>query len=254
MRILEAARFLTILPLGRSKPGEAPERSAGWFPAVGLFLGLVLAGADRWLQFARLSGLAAGAMLVGLLALLTGGLHLDGLADTADALLSWKNREEKLRIMKDSRTGAHGATTICLALLTKAALISQVDGPLRLTLLVLFPAAGRWAILPVAYLFPYAREEGTGAGVVRKMGLWAVFLGSLTAFAAAVMLVGAGGEMALGVSALGAYALGVSLLAAMVPGVWAWRAVEGVTGDVLGASCELGEIAFLAAAVAAWGA
>ena len=240
MRFFEAARFLTILPLGRAKAGETPERSAGWFPAVGLFLGLVLAGADGWLGYVLLPDPAVAVMLVGLLALLTGGLHLDGLADSADALLSWKSPEEKLRIMKDSRTGAHGAAAICLAILAKAALISGIVGPTRLTWLVLFPAAGRWAMLPVAYVFPYARGEGTGEGVVRKMGFWAVLLGTAVTFAAAALL-----------WPKGAIALGGSALAAFAVGVWAWRAVRGVTGDVLGACCEAGEVVFLAVAAAA---
>jgi adenosylcobinamide-GDP ribazoletransferase len=239
MRPFEAARFLTIRPFGRAKADEPPERAAGWFPAVGLFLGLVLAGADRWMELARLPGLAAGAILVGLLALVTGGLHLDGLADSADALLSWKGREEKLRIMKDSRTGAHGATAICLAILAKAALISGIVGPMRLTWLVLFPAAGRWAMLPVAWVFPYAREEGTGAGVVKKMRFGAVLLGTVVTFAAVALL-----------WPKGAIALGASALAAFIVGVWAWRAVGGVTGDVLGACCEAGEVVFLAVAAA----
>ena len=138
--ILVAFRYLTVVPLPRSRtPGDLG-RAAGWFPVVGLALGGCLAlaslGLDRLVPPA-----VAGMLLVALWSVLTGGLHLDGLADTADGLGGGWSRERALAIMRDGRSGPYGVTAIVLVLGFKAATLASLPEGLVWRALLLAPGA-----------------------------------------------------------------------------------------------------------------
>ena len=233
-----ALRFLTRLPLPGKLGGSWDQfgQALPWFPVVGLLLGLILAAAD-WLLRQTFPPFAASAMVVVLLVLLTGALHLDGLADTADAVFGHATPERRLEIMRDPRTGAFGATALACVLLLKLAAISSLPGPARLGTLVLAPVLGRWAIVLLATLFPYGRAEGLGTPLKAASGTRVLILATTLPVAIAL---GAHPAM-LALTAIGA-------AVALAAGRWLMSKLPGLTGDCYGAVCEVVETTVLLAA------
>src|SRR3989338_5804758 len=129
---LFALQFLTIIPVNiRHIDEKRSAKAVIFFPLVGLFLGLILAAVNNLLLFFKFEGLLINTILVISLAILTGGLHLDGLADTFDALLSRKNKEQMLEIMRDSHIGAMGVLSLISVILLKISLLSTIPLPFK---------------------------------------------------------------------------------------------------------------------------
>ena len=185
----------------------------------------------------RLPALAAGALAVAVAALLTGALHLDALADAADALGA-KSREHALEIMRDHAIGAFGATALVVVCLLDAALLGALaetgDAAARGARGGRCRAAPRCS--PLAFALPYARPGGGQGRVVEGLGAVTVAIGILLAVA-----------LALPAGVAGLLAVGAAALAALVVTLLAARRFGGVTGDVLGAIAKLAETAALVA-------
>ncbi|MBV9511249.1 MAG: adenosylcobinamide-GDP ribazoletransferase [Caulobacteraceae bacterium] len=237
-RFLYALQFLTRLPTPRLAPPEADwlARSAPYYPVAGWVVG-ACAGAVFWIASQAWSGWPAAVLALAAGALLTGGFHEDGLADTADGLGGGATPERRLEIMKDSRIGGYGALAIWMVLALKAAALAQL-APLQGALaLVLVHGAARAAAVPVMAALPYARAPGAAKlppaeiGVRPAEAAGAMVLG----FAPLLMLAPRPGAIGaiLAVAAAGALALA------------ARRLVGGWTGDVLGAVEQLAEAALL---------
>lgn len=243
-RLLVAIAFLTRLPvpLPPSLDGRAVGRSALFFPAVGLLIGGAEAGA-AWLLLRRLPDAIAATLVVALGVLLTGALHLDGLADTTDGFGGGKDREHALAIMRDHAVGAYGAAAVVLSLVLKILILGTLTimGTPGLLWIVLAPALGRWAPVLLGRALPYARAgEGLGRAVTgAATGPLELTGATATALSAAWLLAGWNGAIAAGLGA--AVTLGFGLLCR--------RKIGGVTGDTLGASVELVELVVLVAAV-----
>ncbi len=237
-----AWRFLTIVPLpGGGEAGAADlGRSVACFPLVGLLLGLVALGAAGVLPTLFGPELAA-ALLVLLLAGVSGGLHLDGLADTADGFLSGRERKKILEIMRDSRVGSMGVLALVFTLLVKVAALAGTSADRLPWVVLLMPVAGRTAIVLSMFFVPYARPEG---------GLGALFYpphpGRTALLAVLVCL--AAGFFSCGPAGLAA--CGASFAATLFFCLWCRRKIGGGTGDTFGAACELAE-ATVAVALAA---
>ena len=177
MQILPAWQFLTIVPLPvrhKAKP-EDMGQSLGYFPLVGLTLGLVLAGL-YWLLRLILPLPLVNALLVVALIVLTGALHLEGFIDTCDGVPYAGSPEDRLRIMSDSRTGSFGVIGGCCLVLLKYVSLATVPGDLRIVALILMPTISRWAMVYAVFGSPPARKTGIGAAVKqqanwRKMGV-----------------------------------------------------------------------------------
>jgi len=230
--------FLTRLPI---RAGDVAERDLGrsvaFFPVAGLALGALLAAAG-WLARGHVAAPVQAVTLVALLAWLTGGLHLDGLADVFDGLSGGRgDRARTLAIMRDARIGAHGAAALCLLLFAKAAAIYPLVGASDAWAVIAFPVAARWAAVPLIAFFPYARPEGLGKAFHTSARPVHVAAATLLASPAAL---GMGSRAAVPVAA----ALGAALLFALV----VHRRIGGLTGDAYGASIEVAEVAFLVAA------
>ena len=236
-----AARYLTIVPLpGRPTHGvDALGRAAGWFPVVGLGLGLVLVGVER-VTSVLFPSLLAALLTVTVWKVLTGGLHLDGLADCLDGLVG-KDAEHRLSIMRDSRIGAFGAVGLILFLLLEIAAVAELPSGLRWRALLVLPALARATAPLLARCFPPAKVEGHGAAF--RSGLRAGAVPVALALALALVWVGLGvaGLLGAGTALVAAFAL---------TGFMAVR-LGGVTGDVLGAAIEVTELAGLLT-VSAW--
>jgi len=230
-----ALSFLSRLPVGplTDITDRLLGRSLAWFPLVGLALGALLAGTARLLG-EQLPPLALAVLLLLLHVAVTGALHLDGVADVADGCYGGRDRESRLRIMKDSRVGAMGVVAVGCVLLVKFAALASLPAPRLLPALLFAPAGGRWLQCALAVTSPYARPEGgTGGAFVAHAGFREFALATVTVTVAAGVLFGLAGLALL-------VLLGLLLLA--------WRAYShsklgGVTGDVLGAACEWSEAA-----------
>jgi adenosylcobinamide-GDP ribazoletransferase len=238
---LAAIAFLTRVPVGRHVALDAADvaRGAALFPLVGAAVG-GSAGLLADVLVPGLPGLVAGALAVGLAALVTGAMHLDALADTADAL-GGASREQALEIMRDHAVGAFGAVALVVVCLVDAsAIASLAAGDDALLAGLVAGATGRAAILPLARALPYARD-GTGQGRVLDGVGW---VGVLVGVALACLLAAAAGRP--GLVALAAAAVSASVLLVFFR---AW--LGGVTGDMLGATAKVCETAALVAFVAA---
>lgn len=217
-----ALTTFTVAPV--RGPQVVDRATAGWAmrlaPAMGAVLGLVLAGVLWLLRQAGAPELLSGVILTGLATLLTRGFHLDGLADTVDALGSYRSREEALRIMKSPEVGPFGVVAIVLVLLVQATTLGglalpQVAGAL---------AVGRLAACLACFSgVPAARATGLGALVAGTVGPVSVVLN------AAWIAVIAGVVPVLAV---------LVVTAVLVP--HAVRRLGGITGDVLGFLIETG--------------
>lgn len=238
--LLLAAAFLTRLPV--PDVGVVPDRvlgrAVGWFPWVGALLG----GAAALAAVAGAGGppLLVAALLIAASGLVTGGLHLDGLADSFDAMGAGGSKERMLDIMRDSRIGAHGAAGLLLGTVVKvAALAAVVDEPM---VVALVPALGRWVLAVLIVAFPYARARGLGRTMKDHAGLAQVALGAVPVVALGALA-----------GPLGPIFAGVGLAAALLVAVALRRRLGGLTGDTYGLGLEVAETAGLCAAAFAAG-
>ncbi|WP_318363952.1 adenosylcobinamide-GDP ribazoletransferase [Enterobacter sp.] len=239
---LATLAFMSRIPVPeRFMQGLAVEqyvRGIVTFPLVGVVLGalggLVFILLDGWCGFPL-----AALFSVLALALLTGGFHLDGLADTCDGVFSARTRERMLAIMRDSRLGTHGGLALIVVLLAKVLVIAELalrDMPV-LTVLIAACAAGRGGAVLLMYGHRYAREEGLGNLFIGKISLAQTLITlGITALLAA-MLLGITGLLALAITLVAIYLLGLMLKCTL----------GGQTGDTLGAAIELGEVIFMLA-------
>lgn len=239
----QALVFLTILPLA-TQPGSPRElgRSMAFFPLIGLGLGLFLAGANYALGLFFPPSVCALLILL-LLTFVTGALHLDGVADTADGMYGIRDRATRLRIMKDSRVGAMGVVALSSLLLLKVVTLTALPAVAQWSVLIALPVIGRWMMVALAVLAPYARSEGgTGGAFVEEAGRRELFIATL--ILAAVLLFS---FRLWGLTLLAALSLAVILLERYFK-----ARLGGVTGDILGAVCEWSEAFFLLICSAAY--
>ncbi len=155
--LISALQFLTILPLGRPRDLNAP-KTIPWFPVVGLVIGFMLVLGDYTFSMLWPDTVVAILDLL-LLAILSGGLHLDGLGDTADGMLSHRSLEQILTIMKDSRIGVMGLLAIVFILAIKWAGINFL-GDYRALYLLIIPAYSRGAMMFGIKFLGYGRPQG----------------------------------------------------------------------------------------------
>jgi len=240
MRSLAAAiAFLTRIPIpARFRFGaEDVGRSARWFPLVGLLIGGVYVAMLRLLGPVFPPGVVA-VLIVLLEALLTGALHMDGLADTADGFGGGHTREDVLRIMRDHAIGSYGAIALILLVALKVTAIAALAQRGQAAgYLILAPALGRWSIVPLCRFLSYARDS---KAVANHVGTAELIWASLIAAAAVAVAAQWRGLVAwLAVAAVSAWF-----------GRFCLRKIGGITGDTLGANVQMGESAVLLAGLA----
>lgn len=236
-RLHLAAAFLTVLPGPRQEATEAElVASVPFYPAVGLGLGMVLAGAAT-LARPLLPPEVLGWVLAALGAGLTRGLHWDGLADVADAWGAGAQGERFWAILKDSRTGAFGVLAVVLAAGTQASALAALLAQGRLAPMVLAPVIGRLACLALAHLASGLARPGLGA--LTLQGASPGLAGTLAATAVATaLLLPPDRLLAVAVAVAGAVGLLLRL----------GHRHRGVNGDFLGAAIVLAETLVLALA------
>ncbi|MEI6215601.1 MAG: adenosylcobinamide-GDP ribazoletransferase [Desulfuromonadales bacterium] len=233
---LIALQFLTIIPLPFDTRCQKDDlgRSAACFPLAGLTIGALLAG-FYWLFVPWVSGSLTAALLIAVLAAITGALHLDGLADVADGLAARGDRERFLVVMKDSHVGAVGAVAVALGLLLKWQALLAVPADMTWQALLLFPTLGRFASTLAMAGARHACSDGLGASFIQGMATRHLLISAAITITACLLLLPVKGAIALAT---------VSLLALAVKTYFQNR-LGGLTGDIIGCICELSEIAAL---------
>lgn len=238
-----AVSLSTILPVGPAQTLDDGEVArASWaLPVAGLAIGLVGAIVYVIVRRIGLPSDPAAALALAAAMLVTGAIHEDGLADTADGIGGGKSRDERLKIMRDSRIGTYGACALVLSILLRWSALATIAEPAPVAVALLASHAAARAQLPVfMWLIPPARSDGLSAGAGQassQSALIAVGLGFLC------LVFGLG---------VGKAVLGLILLSFVGLG-WAWlmtKQIGGQTGDILGALEQLGEIAILLITVA----
>jgi adenosylcobinamide-GDP ribazoletransferase len=238
-----ALAFLTRLPVRRRPAWRDVDLAASvpLFPVVGALIGVAGALGYALAVWLGLPPWPAAALALATTIWLTGALHEDGLADVADGFGGGRTREDKLRIMRDSRVGSYGAIALVLVLLARAGALAALAAPWAVAAALVAAGAVSRAALPAAMAtLPRARADGLAAGAGRPHPLRAA-AAVLVAALIALALLGPAAPAALLAGAAGA--LGVALLAR--------RQIGGYTGDVLGAVQQLAEIGVLLGALAA---
>ena len=234
-----ALGFLTTLPVLRHDlPADALRRAGVWFPVVGLLLGALLAAAAVGLRLVLPAPVAAVLVTVIWVAL-TGGLHLDGLADCCDGFFAPVDRTRRGEIMRDPRVGTFGALGLLLALLLKLAALLATPTPIAALLVT--PMWARWLILPAAR-GPQAHPGGMGSSFAAGLTPTTLLVALIVPVATTLLVAGLTGRfvtLSLVVDAGHLVGLGVVRLAQ--------HKLGGVTGDVLGLVVEAGEVAMLLA-------
>ncbi|MFN8384378.1 MAG: adenosylcobinamide-GDP ribazoletransferase [Anaerolineales bacterium] len=234
MRSLRTAfGLLTTLPLRLPDNWSAGDsgRAAVWYPSVGLVIGALtwLAWKGAMLLFPPL---VAGVLTLIIWVVLTGGLHLDGLADCCDGLFVSADKERRLEIMKDPRMGAFGVIGLILVLILKAAALASLNSVSSFGIL-LAASLARWCILP-AGLMPLARPSGLGADFAAGFRRSFIFWGAIIPLGIGILL---------GTRGLLSIVAGLS-----ATGLVLWLAklrIQGVTGDVFGMIVEVVETVVL---------
>ena len=237
---LVAWHLLTTIPLYLQKK-PVPEKSdvanaTVFFPLVGFIIGSLLF--LIYLIFNRsVSSEITSIFILGGWILLTGALHIDGLADTIDGLSGGKNKNEILHIMRDAHIGAKGTVGIILLLMIKYLLILQLTSSPGLRTLICAPVLARWGVVIGCYAVPYVREEGMG-GFFSLIGFSHIMGATLITLVLGILLVGP--FFLIPLVGVGGFSLIWSL--------YLKRKIGGFTGDTLGALTEMGEVVALSIA------
>lgn len=245
MPVLSDARsalsFLTVLPAGRIDHDQAePGAAAAWFPVVGALVG-GLAGGLRALTLGALGGTAASILGVTLLVAVTGALHHDGLADSADALGVRGDRERRLAVMRDPLIGVFGTLALIawsLLMVAAVAPLTRLDG---LRSLVAAAATGRCLALVHARAIRPARTDGLGATFHPTTA--GLLVASSITLAGVLSLCG---------PLPGAVALASAAITCATVSQWSTRIIGGRTGDTLGATVVLAEAAVCLTLLGFW--
>lgn len=236
-RFILALQFLTIIPLTKQRTFTEEDlgKSMLYFPLVGCAIGGVLV-ATRILLSSILPAGVVDALVVTVLVVITGSMHLDALADTTDGVASGKDREGKLRVMKDTSVGAMGVVSICLVIVLKYVMILALPPSLKNKALLLMPVMGRWAQVMLAYSAEYAGlSRGLGFPFTEQVTvLILIIASSFTAVIASALFMVKGMFVAAGV-----------VVFMLFYSSFFKRTCGGVTGDILGAATEITEVVVL---------
>ncbi|MGI6227523.1 MAG: adenosylcobinamide-GDP ribazoletransferase [Peptococcales bacterium] len=234
--LVVALQFMTRIPIPISL--DIDEKTFGsssrFFPLVGLIIGFFLALVYKIGVF-FFPPLVMGALIIIAEIILTGGLHLDGFMDTVDGLMSSRPKDEAIKIMKDSRVGAHSVTALFILLLLKFSVIVSLPGIFAPFYLLIMPVVGRWMLLYCLAFFPYAKGEGLGKAFCQNTnkGHW-LFATLFTLILFLLLL-----PFSQMISLL------ITFLVMLTPILGIVNFMGGHTGDTYGAVNEITEVVFI---------
>jgi len=231
-----ALGFLTVwrLRLGGEQQPKDRGRSLHFFGLVGLMIGGLLVGLDfatrRWWPADVTNGLMLAVLL-----LVTGGLHFDGLMDTCDGIFSHRTKEQRLEIMRDSRSGAFGVAGAALDVLLWWTCAVDLTGEHHYAAMLVMATTSRAGMVLALALFPYARSTGLGRDFYDFGSRWSLLPNLLLAAVVGYALLGSSGL----------FAAAAGLASAILAGMYLMTRLPGLTGDCYGAVNEVVQIATL---------
>lgn len=233
--------FFTRVPIRIDRQIKYQEYIDGiwWLPVISLIIGVPLYVAS--FAYAYIDTTLVSIIVLGIYLLTTGALHIDGLADTMDALGSNRDKNRMLMIMKDSSIGTFGVLAIVVYAIAMVAVLSVVDAKF----LLIYPLVGRTVATIVARVNTYARDEGMGASFVNGAKVPHYLLGTGVFIAISYLLFGLD-YMLIVASIAYAFTTICSILAARSIA----KKLGGITGDVVGYIIEVSQVVFLYALVA----
>lgn len=239
--LLGALSFLSIIPIPGAGKLSTKElgRTAAYFPVAGLIIGALAAAVALALDQA-LPTQAANALVVLFLVVISGGLHLDGLADSVDALAGGRTKAKRLSIMHGGASGPLGVAAVTLALLLKYSFFNNLTHDARIVAVMAVPSLSRWPMVLMAWQLPSARKSGLGRIFAEQTRIVEVVIATAAAAGVCAAVAGRLGWRYIMISPLLA-------LVAWAAGRWTKRMVGGVTGDTLGATVEVAEIMLILA-------
>lgn len=236
-----ALAFLTRIPINHG-PQISLRRSAALFPLIGAFIGLI-GGLVFYLSFAILPPLVSASISILVTVAITGAFHLDGLADICDGLIGGWNREERLKILKDSRHGTYGVAAISLQLILQVCLLSALSPRDGLFTLIVLHTLSRVVPIFLMLIPATSGHDGMGASVSREIGAREPLVGSLIT----VLLIAP--IMGLNFLLLSA----ILFLTLSIFALWVIRKIGGMVGDAFGAGEQISETMILVFFVAQFG-
>ncbi len=231
--LIVALQFLTRLPVNIAVDfnGENIRKSTFYFPFVGLLLGLIAVVPYVFLSPLNID--IGSFITVAMVIILTGGLHLDGLSDTADGFFSNKDKERTLEIMKDSRIGAFGVLSLILIILSKYILISNIEFNLPVALILSMGNSRLIVLLQIAFK-KVARSGGLG-DMIYKSQPRLYIISSIIVYLLILVFI----------DILYIIPLVFSFIIGELISAYTYKKIGGFTGDVYGATIELTEVASL---------
>ncbi|PHV72297.1 adenosylcobinamide-GDP ribazoletransferase [Sporanaerobium hydrogeniformans] len=243
-RFICILQFLTRLPLPfKGEVDEEFHKGILYFPLVGGVLGLCYGGI-AFVSIRIFPAFISSLIILLSMVLLTGGLHLDGVGDTFDGLYSYRDKARILEIMKDSRLGTNALLAIFFVLLFKLGFIYEAIVQGALWRLWIMPIMGRWLLVNACYKTQSPREKGMGNLFIGKASLF-MLVGATT-----YTLLVCGGILSIWKLPLKFYGIQVGVMFFLFLGLKGaiysvYRKIDGLTGDILGAICEMGELMYL---------
>lgn len=239
-------QFLTRIPINKNLDVNVNDFAKGiiYFPIIGLIIG----GFNLIFYYGAYSIFHVNASILALLyvitnIIITGGLHIDGIADTCDAIFSGRSKDRMLEIMKDSYLGTFGALAIVIDCLAKFVLVSELKIDKGFVILLVIPVIAKTCIGLLMYISTYAREKGMGGFYLDKVKLKHVIICEVTGIAICYCIMGIQGLIL----------LVVGILIMLMYRQYIYNKIQGMTGDTIGAANEIIEIALLFIFVVAFG-
>lgn len=244
MSFLAALKFLTIIPLTPHREASPEEvgRSIGYFPVVGVIIGLILAGLN-WLLGLFVPSAVVNGLLIVAMVVISGALHLDGLVDTCDGIAGHKTVDDRWQVMHDSRAGAFGIVGVFLVLLVKYVSLNSVPENLMMATLLLMPVVSRWAMVYAVFAYPYARPAGLGKAFKQEASWQRFTIATVTTLAVATGLARWANITYFYLAGL-AIMLGIWVIV-VATATYLKRKFSGLTGDTYGAINEVAEVGVL---------
>lgn len=231
-RFLVALQFLTIIPVKINSIVDEEDfgKSLKYFPIIGIFIGI--AEVFIMLSLSSLPAHITAVLMVIITCVMTGALHIDGLADTFDALYVSQDKEKALEVMREPHTGAIGAASIILDLLLKFALMLTVINFGMWQAPILMASFGRWSQVLTCFSQKYARDEGVAKYFIERADKKEILLASIFTLFIFTVLSGLSGIIAFFIVSMPLYCWII----------WIRNKFEGITGDIIGATSEIAEI------------
>jgi len=234
-QFLIALQFLTVLPI--KIKSEVEERDFGnsllYFPVIGILIGLVLCTAVFLLSV--LPNIVVAVIILIMSIVITGGIHLDGFADTCDGFYGSKPKEKILEIMRDSRVGTMGVAGVVCLLLLRFTLIVSIPREILWRVLIMMVVFARWSQVLACYMSKYARKEGKAKYFIEHAGKKEFLVGILLTSGLFLLLMQVKGII-LFIICMFPILLFINRIK---------RKIGGMTGDTIGAVNEIAEVLIL---------